>query len=44
MDLSPEGGIHGGRVIAEGTPVDLLSNECSVTGNYLSGYIKTSKQ
>ena len=42
VDLGPEGGIHGGRVIAEGTPFDLLSNERSVTGNYLSGYIKAS--
>ncbi len=40
VDLGPEGGIHGGRVIAEGTPIDLLGNEHSVTGKYLSGYIK----
>ena len=40
VDLGPEGGIHGGRVIAEGTPIDLLCNASSVTGRYLSGYIK----
>jgi excinuclease ABC subunit A len=35
VDLGPEGGIHGGEVIAEGTPLDVMRNPASVTGMYL---------
>ncbi|MBO1266361.1 excinuclease ABC subunit UvrA [Proteiniclasticum sp. SCR006] len=35
IDLGPEGGIHGGEVIAEGTPLDVMRNPASVTGMYL---------
>ncbi|MBI3174161.1 MAG: excinuclease ABC subunit UvrA [Chloroflexi bacterium] len=37
VDLGPAAGEHGGRVIAEGTPKDILSNPKSLTGAYLSG-------
>ena len=35
IDLGPEGGDGGGRVIAEGTPEDLADNAASFTGQYL---------
>jgi excinuclease ABC subunit A len=35
IDLGPEGGDGGGRIIAEGTPGDLANNINSVTGKYL---------
>ncbi|MDF2686962.1 MAG: excinuclease subunit UvrA [Clostridia bacterium] len=35
IDLGPEGGINGGKVIAEGTPDEIKLNESSVTGKYL---------
>jgi len=37
IDLGPAAGEHGGRVIAEGTPDDILANKHSLTGAYLSG-------
>ena len=37
IDLGPAAGEHGGRVIAEGTPADILANKHSLTGAYLSG-------
>jgi len=37
IDLGPAAGEHGGRVIAEGTPADILADKHSLTGAYLSG-------
>ncbi len=37
VDLGPEGGDKGGRVIAEGTPEDVARVEASFTGRYLQG-------
>ncbi|HTJ58073.1 MAG TPA: excinuclease ABC subunit UvrA [Devosiaceae bacterium] len=37
VDIGPGAGIHGGHVIAEGTPEDILANPNSLTGAYLSG-------
>ena len=37
VDIGPGAGIHGGEVIFNGTPQDLLDCEESVTGRYLSG-------
>ncbi|SHF11220.1 excinuclease ABC subunit A [Caldanaerobius fijiensis DSM 17918] len=37
VELGPGSGIHGGNVIATGTVEDLMSNEQSLTGAYLSG-------
>ncbi|UCG72654.1 MAG: excinuclease ABC subunit UvrA [Chromatiales bacterium] len=37
VDLGPGAGVHGGRVIAQGTPQDILRHPDSLTGAYLSG-------
>ena len=37
VDIGPGAGVHGGRIIAEGTAEDIMKNEESITGNYLSG-------
>ncbi|MBE0364891.1 excinuclease ABC subunit A [Pseudoalteromonas ulvae UL12] len=37
IDIGPGAGVHGGYVIAEGTRDDIMNNEKSVTGQYLSG-------
>jgi excinuclease ABC subunit A len=35
IDLGPEGGKHGGQLVAQGTPEDIAKNKNSVTGKYL---------
>ncbi len=40
VDIGPAAGIHGGRVIAEGTPSDIMGNPASITGRYLSGALE----
>ena len=37
VDLGPGAGVHGGRVVAAGTPEDIKKNPQSLTGQYLSG-------
>ncbi len=37
IDIGPGAGIHGGRVIAQGTPQEIMADENSLTGAYLSG-------
>ncbi len=37
VDIGPGAGIHGGEVMAEGTPEDIQKSEVSITGQYLSG-------
>lgn len=37
IDLGPGAGIDGGNVIAKGTPGEIIKNENSITGDYLSG-------
>lgn len=37
IDIGPGAGIHGGEVIAEGTPEEVMANPRSLTGDYLSG-------
>ena len=36
VDLGPGAGVHGGRVIAHGTPAEVAANEESLTGRYLA--------
>jgi len=40
IDLGPEGGEGGGRVIGHGTPEEIASDKRSVTGKYLKEYLK----
>ena len=37
VDIGPAAGIHGGEIIAQGTPKEVLANPKSLTGQYLSG-------
>lgn len=37
IDIGPGAGIHGGRVIAKGTPMQIMDDPNSLTGQYLSG-------
>lgn len=37
VDIGPGAGIHGGQVMASGTPQQVMANENSITGQYLSG-------
>ena len=37
VDIGPGAGIHGGEVVAEGSPEDIMNEEKSITGAYLSG-------
>ncbi len=37
LDLGPGAGVHGGRVVAQGTPRDIEMNPESLTGRYLAG-------
>lgn len=37
IDIGPGAGIHGGQVVAQGTPQEIMKNTLSLTGDYLSG-------
>ena len=37
FDMGPGAGVHGGHVVAKGTPAEIMANPDSVTGQYLSG-------
>lgn len=37
VDIGPAAGIHGGQVIAQGTPADIMASARSLTGKYLTG-------
>jgi len=40
VDMGPYAGEHGGEIIAIGSPEDIINNEASITGKYLSGKLK----
>ena len=40
VDIGPAAGIHGGQVIAQGTPREIMANPASITGQYLSGALE----
>ena len=40
VDIGPGAGVHGGRVVAEGTPEQVINNPASLTGQYLRGTVK----
>ena len=37
VDMGPGAGIHGGEIVAEGTPQQIMENKDSLTGKYMSG-------
>ena len=37
VDIGPKAGTHGGEVVAEGTPEEVMKNPSSLTGKYLTG-------
>ncbi len=38
VDIGPGAGIHGGHIIAQGTPAEVMANPNSLTGQYLTGF------
>ncbi len=40
VDVGPKAGIHGGQIIAMGTPAEVAANPDSITGQYLAGTTK----
>ncbi|MGH7133588.1 MAG: excinuclease ABC subunit UvrA [Phycisphaerales bacterium] len=40
LDVGPGPGVHGGRIVAQGTIADIIGNPNSLTGQYLSGIKK----
>jgi len=40
VDMGPGAGVHGGQVVASGTPADVMANPASLTGQYLSGALE----
>ena len=40
IDMGPEGGMNGGKIIATGTPEELAKNADSVTGQYLKNLFR----
>ena len=37
VDVGPGAGVHGGSIVAQGTPADIMANPASLTGEYLNG-------
>lgn len=40
VDMGPKAGIHGGEIVAAGTPEEVMKSKKSITGRYLSGDLK----
>src|ERR1700730_15655567 len=40
VDMGPGAGIHGGYIVAQGTPREVMDNPASLTGKYLSGEVE----
>ncbi|MGB3598327.1 MAG: excinuclease ABC subunit UvrA, partial [Pseudomonas neustonica] len=40
VDIGPGAGVHGGEIVAKGTPEEVMNNPDSLTGKYLSGKVK----
>lgn len=37
VDIGPGAGVHGGQIVAQGTPAQIMANPASLTGRYLAG-------
>ena len=44
IDLGPDGGTGGGKVVAEGTPEELATHKTSYTGYYLKSLLKKNNR
>jgi excinuclease ABC subunit A len=44
IDLGPEGGAGGGRLVAAGTPEDIAATSASYTGRYLAPYLRRERK
>ncbi|RWI20472.1 excinuclease ABC subunit UvrA [Mesorhizobium sp.] len=42
VDIGPAAGIHGGHIIAQGTPQQIMASPASITGKYLSGELEVA--
>ena len=40
LDIGPEGGEGGGKLVAKGTPEEVANNSKSYTGKYLKKYLR----
>lgn len=40
LDLGPGAGVHGGQIVAAGSPEEIMRNDASLTGKYLSGKLE----
>lgn len=40
VDMGPGAGVHGGHIVAEGAPAEIMKNKRSLTGKYLCGELK----
>ena len=40
VDIGPAAGVHGGEIMAQGTPFEIMANPNSITGKYLSGELE----
>lgn len=43
IDFGPGGGVAGGKIIATGTPQEIIANQDSLTGQCLKAYIATNQ-
>ncbi len=44
VDIGPAAGIHGGQIVAKGTPKQVMANKKSLTGKYLTGELSIPMQ
>ena len=42
LDIGPGAGMHGGHIVAQGTPADIMNNPDSLTGKYLTGELSVA--
>src|SRR6202166_4037023 len=42
LDIGPGAGMHGGHIVAQGTPADIMNNPNSLTGKYLTGELSVA--
>src|SRR5271168_1560386 len=42
LDIGPGAGMHGGHIVAQGTPAEIMNNPASLTGKYLTGELSVA--